>query len=191
MKNHPSYFKLLPAAGPLEFVAMDLLGSLPKSEDGNFHVLVITDRFYKLCRNIPLGNIKASTVSQAFLTHLLYPYGLPLYLLTANAPQFASKFFAVVCQLLGVKTRSTTAYHPQAKGKVERFYETLVQRLRHYVAENQRDWDRHVEPSTYAYNYQVHRTTGTTPFDLVLTQHPLSIHVSSLEAVDFSHLANA
>ena len=42
--------KLFPAAGPLEFVAMDLLGTLPRTAHGNQHVLVITDRFSKLTR---------------------------------------------------------------------------------------------------------------------------------------------
>ena len=37
--------QLFPVAGPLEFVAMDLLGPLPKTAHGNQHVSVITDRF--------------------------------------------------------------------------------------------------------------------------------------------------
>lgn len=89
-----------------------------------------------------------------------------------------------------MNTWFTTTYHPQANGQVKRFNKTLVQRLRHYVAE-QRDWDRHVEPLTYAYIYQVHRTTGTTPFDLVLNRHLPSINVRPPPAEDFSHFDNA
>ena len=59
--------KLFPAAGPLEFVAMDLLGPLPKTTHRNQHFLVITDRFSKLTRCIPLRTTTASVVANAFL----------------------------------------------------------------------------------------------------------------------------
>ena len=51
--------KLFPAAGPLEFVAMDLLRPLLKTAHGNQHVLVITDRFSKLTRSIQLRTTTA------------------------------------------------------------------------------------------------------------------------------------
>ena len=164
--------KLFPAAGPLEFVAMDLLGPLPKTAHGNQHVLVITDRFSKLTRSIPLRTTTASVVANAFLDNWVYVYGAPRYVLTDNGPQFAAKFFDAVCALLGVRHYLTTAYHPQSNGQTERFNRTLVQRLRHYVEEHQRDWDDYVQPLTFAYNTQVHRSTETTPFDLVLTRAP-------------------
>ena len=66
----------------------------------------------------------------------------------------------------------TTAYHPQSNGPTKRFNRTLVQRLRPYVEEHQRDWDDYVQPLTFAYNTQVHRSTETTRFDLVLTRPP-------------------
>ena len=66
----------------------------------------------------------------------------------------------------------TTAYHPQSNGQTERFNRTLVERLWDYVNEHQRDWDDYVQPLTFEYNMQVHRSTETTPFDLVLTRPP-------------------
>ena len=44
--------------------------------------------------------------------------------------------------------------------------------LRNYVNEHQDDWDEYVTALTYAYNTSVHRSTGTTPFDLVLSHPP-------------------
>ena len=44
--------------------------------------------------------------------------------------------------------------------------------LRNYVNEHQSDWDEFTTVLTYAYNNQVHRSTGTTPFDLVLSRPP-------------------
>ena len=170
---------LFPAAGPLEFVAMDLYGPLPKATHGNRPILVITDRFTKLCRAIPLQTTQAHQVAQAFLDAPVYPYGMPNTLLTDNGPQFTAKFFEAVCGLLGILHVLTTAYHPQKNGQAETFNRTLATRLRHYVSEHQRDWDDYVQPLTYAYNMQVHKSTGTTPFDLILTRHPPGISVQA------------
>ena len=147
-------------------------GALPKTAHGNQHVLVITDRFSKLTRSIPLRTTTASVVANAFLDNWVYVYGAPRYVLTDNGPQFAAKFFDAVCALLGVQHYLTTAYHSQPNRQTERFDRTLVQRLRHYVEELQRNWHDYVQPLTFAYNTQVHRSRETTPFDLVLTRPP-------------------
>ena len=120
----------------------------------------------------------AVAVAKAFLDNWVYPYGAPFYVLTDNGPQFVAKFFEAVCSMLGLQNYLTTAYHPQTNGQAERFDKTIATRLRHYIEEHQRDWDAYVQPLTYAYNMQVHRTTGTTPFDLVLTRHPPGIAVN-------------
>ena len=122
--------------------------------------------------SIPLRTTTASVVANAFLDKWVYVYGARRYVLTDNGPQFAAKFFDAVCALLGVWNYLTTAYHPQSNGQTERFNRTPLQRLRHYVEEPQRDWDDYGQPLTFAYNTQVHRSTETTPFDLVLTRPP-------------------
>ena len=46
--------------------------------------------------------------------------------------------------------------------------------LRNYVNEHQNDWDEFASVLTYAYNNHVHRSTGTTPFYLVLSRPPMA-----------------
>ena len=77
-----------------------------------------------------------------------------------------------MCRVLGITNLYTSAYHPQTNGQVERYNRTIASMLRNYLNEHQDDWDVYVGPLTYAYNSHVHRTTRTTPFELVLSRPP-------------------
>ena len=164
--------KLFPATKPLEYVAMDILGPLPKTKHGRRFVLVITDRFTKLAKAVSLRTITSLSVAKAFCDCWIFNYGIPKVLLTDNGTQFTSSFFRKVCRILGIVKVFTTEYHPQTNGQAERYNRTLLAALRHYVADSQRDWDEWLGPVTYAYNTQVHRSTGFAPFDLVLSRPP-------------------
>ena len=164
--------RLFPATEPLSFVALDLLGVLPKSKTGHDYVLVITDRFTEFMRAIPLKSTTSQTVIDTFLTYGAYAYGLPDRLLSENSPQFTARYFQHAMASLNIKHSPTSTYHPQTNGQMERYNSTLIARLRHYVAEHQWNWDAFVQPLTYAYRTQVHRSTICTPMELVCSRRP-------------------
>jgi hypothetical protein len=91
-----SFLKLFPASWPLEFVVMDILGPLPKHEHGNRFLLVISDRFSKLTRTVPLRTITALGVAKAFCDAWVFSYGPQRYLLTDKGTQFYAKVFLAV-----------------------------------------------------------------------------------------------
>jgi Integrase zinc binding domain len=78
-RKRTSFLKLFPASGPLEFVAMVILDPLPKPEHGNRFLLVISDRFSKLARTVPLLPITALAVAKAFCNAWVFSYGHPRY----------------------------------------------------------------------------------------------------------------
>jgi hypothetical protein len=71
-----------------------------------------------------------------------------------------------------VKQTFTTAYHPQTNGQVERHNRTILSQLRIYIGDHQDDWDLFNGDLTYAYNTQVHSSTGHAPFQLILSRPP-------------------
>ena len=171
-KRNEYPMKLFPATRPLEHVAMDILGPLPRTKHGKRFILVVTDRFTKLTKTESLRTITSLSVAKAFCQCWIFNYGIPKTVLTDNGSQFTAGFFRTVCRILGIHKVFTTEYHPQTNGQAERYNRTLLAALRNFVSDSQRDWDEWLGPVTYAYNTQVHRSTGTTPFDLVLSRPP-------------------
>jgi transposase InsO family protein len=120
---------------------MDILCPLTKKEHRNRFLLVISDRFSKLTRTVPLRTITALVVAKAFCDAWVFSYRHPRYLLTDNGTQFNAKFFLAVFREIGIDKIFTTAYHSQTNGQVERFNRTIINPLRGYVERRQGDWD--------------------------------------------------
>lgn len=154
---------------PLESVAIDILGPLPKSKRGRKYLLVVMGRITKLTQVVTLRTVTANTVAVAFCEAWIFKYGVPKMLLSDNGPQFSARFFQSICVLIGVTNVFTSGYHPKTNGQSERYNRTIVAMLRNYDNEHQSDWDTYAGALTYAYNCHVHRSTRTTPFDFVLT----------------------
>jgi transposase InsO family protein len=98
---------------------MDILRPIPRTKHGNRFLLVISDRYSKVTKTVPLRTVTALSVARAFCDHLAYVYGPLVSLLPDNGPQFTAKFFQAVCIELGIRKIFKTAYHPQTNGQVE------------------------------------------------------------------------
>ena len=107
-----NFLKLFPARAPPEFVAIDILGELIKTPRGSCYMLVISDRFSKLVRTVPLKKVTASEVAKAFIHHWVFPDGAPVWLLSDNGKQVIAKLIRETCRMLGVKNLYTKTYQP-------------------------------------------------------------------------------
>jgi len=71
---------------------------------------------------IPLSDTSTITCAQALVTNWIARFGVPMDMSSGRGSQFTSHLWASISQLLGTKLHHTTAYHPQANGRVERFH---------------------------------------------------------------------
>lgn len=115
--------------GKFAQVSIDIVGPLPYHK-GYTYLLTIIDRFTRWPEAIPLPNITAETVADAFIAHWVARYGVPESITSDRGPQFESYLFQQLTHLLGATKIRTTAYHPQANGLVERFHRRLKQSLK-------------------------------------------------------------
>lgn len=127
---------------PMERVAIDILGPLPKTVDDNRYLLVLTDYFSRWAEAYPLPNQGTEEVAKAFVNQFISRFGVPRQLHTDKGSQFESKLFQDLGKRLGIDKTRTTAMHPQSDGMVERLNRTLEDVLSKFVSNHQRDWDQ-------------------------------------------------
>ena len=110
-------------------IYLHVVGPLPPSE-GYVYLLTCIDRFTRWPAAIPLKDITAETVAQAFIAHWVALYGVPSTITTDRGRQFESHLFQALTNLVGSRRTRTTAYHPASNGLVERFHRQLKSSLK-------------------------------------------------------------
>lgn len=73
--------QLFTGIGPLEFVAMSILGPLLKTSNRNQLVLVMKDCDLKVTRAVPKFLTTATHIAWMLLTYCITPCGIPEYVL--------------------------------------------------------------------------------------------------------------
>lgn len=107
-----------------KYVHIDLIGPLPPSREYRY-CLTVVDRFTRWTEAVPLTDITAESVVNAFLLGWVARFGCPTDVVTDRGRQFESATFKQLSKTLGFNHRRTTAYHPQCNGLVERFHRQL------------------------------------------------------------------
>ena len=122
-------------------VHVDLVGPL-KPSGGCSYLLTVVDRSTRWPEAVPLADITAETVVRAFSSSWVARFGCPSTLTTDQGAQFMSGAWKDFCQSLGISHVTTTAFHPQSNGMVERFHRRLKAALRARAAHH--DWISHL-----------------------------------------------
>lgn len=158
---------------PFEMVAVDVLGPLPQTYEGNRYIIVFMDYFTKWPEATATSDQKADTTARTFIHDIISRHGCPLKLLSDRGTNFMSHLIQSTCATLGVKKIETSPYHPQTDGMVEKFNSTLLQILSMYCEKNQRDWDIYLPLALFAYRTSINETTEESPFYLLYGRDPV------------------
>ena len=162
-----------------ERIAMDIVGPLNQTENGNKYILTCVDFLTRYPECIPIPDIKANTVARAFVENIIVRHGAPRELLTDCGTQFVGKIFQNICNILEIKKLQTTPYHPAGNGIVERMHKTLKTMISHFTSEHQYNWDETLPFALLAYRNQIHEATKETPFYLMFGRDmELPVHLT-------------
>ena len=128
---------------PFSKVIIDCVGPLPKTKSGNQYRLTIMCASTRFPEAIPLRNIKAKTICKS-LTKFFTLVGLPKIVQSDQGSNFMSNAFQQMLHQMCIKQITSSAYHPESQGALERFHQTMKSMNRSYCFDNQRDWDEGV-----------------------------------------------
>ncbi|GBN74697.1 hypothetical protein AVEN_46541-1 [Araneus ventricosus] len=99
--------------------------------------MTIIDRFTRWPEVIPTTNITAETTCKALIHNWIPRFGCPVTITTDQGRNFDSHLFRHLNDILGTKRISTTSYHLQSIGFVERFHRHLRSSI---IAHSQPKW---------------------------------------------------
>lgn len=138
--------QLFHACCPLEFITLTIFRLLPPAANGNWYKIVMTDRVSKLTRAMQTVKTSSPHVANVFSDSRIVFYSITAHVVTDNGVRFTTKLYAMLCTMLGVEHLTTTAYYHQTNEQAKQNICKIETRLWHYVAENQNDCDKYVQP---------------------------------------------
>ena len=157
----------IPAFGePFSRLIIDCVGPLPKTKKGNLYLFTIMCASTRFPEAIPLHSIKSKQIVQAFKKFISF-VGIPIEIQSDQGSNFMSQTFKKCLDELKIDHVTSTAYHPQSQGALERFHQTFKNMLRIYAGENPQEWDEWVPMLLFAIRDAVQESLGFTPFEMV------------------------
>ncbi len=157
----------IPVMGePFERLILDCVGPLPKSREGHQYILSLMCAATRFPEAVPLRNLKAKTVVKELIKFCSL-FGLPRVIQTDRGTNFTSKVFKQVLDDLTVAHVTSSAYHPQSQGALERFHQTLKTTLKTHCVDSGRDWAESLPLLMFAIRESVQDSLGFSPAELV------------------------
>ena len=159
---------------PWESIGMDFITGLPDSASGYNSILTIVDRFSKMCHFLPTTkSVSAQGVADMFTRDIFRLHGLPKSIVSDRDPKFTSDFWQALFKRMGTTLLMSTTDHPQTDGQSERANGTIIQMLRAFCMEKERDWPTFLPLLEFAVNNTPHKPALASPFEICYGKEPL------------------
>ena len=140
--------------------------SMPPS-NGFSHLLTIVDRFSRWPVAIPITDMNAETVIDALTHSWIATFGVPEVVTTDRGSQFTSQLWTQLLRNWGVKHITTTAYHPESNGMVERLHRRLKESIIALSRGERHNWFWKLPMTLLALRTTIKPDIGASPSELV------------------------
>ena len=148
-----------------QHINIDLV-TLPRS-NGFKYLLTAVDRFTRWPMAVPLVDMSTESVVDALAFGWIQHFGVPSTITSDQGAQFTSDMFKQLTQTWGIKVITTTPYHPEANGLVERFHRRLKEALIALGTENPHEWFWRLPCVMLSIRTTLKPDVGASPAELV------------------------
>jgi len=162
--------------GPLfHRMSVDVMGPLPVTSTGKRYVVVFMEYLSRWPEAFAVEKADAATIARLITREIVPRFGAPQVLLSDRGSIFLSQLITTLTSTIGTYQDSTTPYHPQANGLVERMNGTIGRLLRRVLATraNHETWDEFIPMILFAIRTTPNSTTKLTPYELMYGRLPL------------------
>jgi len=157
---------------PWTHISADFITKLPLAQEYD-SILVVVDRLTKMVYFISTTEkTSAEGLARLFRDNMWKLHSLPESIISDRGPQFAAGLMRELNEMLGIKSKLSTAFHPQTDGQTERVNQELKQYLRMFIDHRQEQWPEWLGTAEFAYNNKVYSSTQTSPFKANYGQDP-------------------
>ena len=116
---------------------------------------------------IPLGNIKAKGTVKTLIKFSTL-VGLRKSIQFDQESNFMLGIFQQVMYKLGIKQITSSAHHPESQRALERFHQTLKNKIRSYCLDTDKNLDEGIHLLLFAVRESVQESLGFSPFEWIL-----------------------
>ena len=122
---------------PWTHISADFITKLPLAQ-GYDSILVVVNRLTKMVHFIPTTEkMSAEGLARLFRDSIWKLHRLPKSIISDRGLQFAAGLMKELNGMLGIKSKLSTAFHPQTNGQTERVNQELEQYLRMFIDHRQ------------------------------------------------------
>jgi hypothetical protein len=175
-KQPSSLTQLIQPTWPPQRWGLDLLGPLPPAQGNLKYVVVAVEYFSKWIEAKPLAIITSGTVQKFFWQNIVCRFGVPKALTVDNRTQSMLKSSKPFVTRLAQKIHFASVRHPESNGLVERANMIIITRIMKSIFNQPKGkWPDKLIKVVWNYNTVVSRSTGFTPFKLLLGDKAITL----------------
>lgn len=152
---------------PLHTYHVDHLGPMPSTSKEYKHLLVVIDAFTKFTWIYPVKTTKAEEVVKK-LELQREIFGNPVRVIADKAGAFKSNELKLYCEANNIERHLITTGVSRGNGQVERLNRVIIAMLTKMSIEDPRQWFKFVTRLQTTINSTVTRSTGISPFELLI-----------------------
>jgi len=146
--------------GPFQYVSIDLIMDLPKSQGFDSVLTIVDQGCSKVAKFIPYNKtIDGPGVANEYLKYLVPWFGLPKRIISDRDPRFTLAFACEMCKVLGIQQNLSTAFHPQTDRQTEHMNAWLEPYLRPWTASQLTSWSKILPIAEFVHNSWQHDIT--------------------------------
>lgn len=141
-KTCEKFVKTTTPLKPFEIISIDTVGPFVKTINNNRYAVTIQCDLSKYIVIIPTPNKEAHTIAKAIVEHFMLIYGTTIKAIRTDlGTEYKNELFTKINNFFEINHITSTAYHPQTIGSLERNHKCLNEYLRIFSNEHRNDWD--------------------------------------------------